>query len=219
MSTQTPHQQTTTAPVPAALGTSRPQDTRIFQELVLGSLSPKPEPCTTFQPSRRSPGPPHKEPQAVWGLPRPDGRSSPLGKAGLGHPKTEAGWMGGVGAGSSCTTGTIFSLGRISVAGEMGSMGAEGGSGTRRGARGSRGTRTAGEGAAPCWGPSAGLGPLTPAPGAAVLEDHQQGRGAGAARPCRMDTQTAAEARVTLRRAAATRVPAPRVRKAAAEWS
>lgn len=100
----------------------------------------------------------------MWGLPRPDGRSSPLGKAGLGHPKTEAGWMGGVGAGSSCTTGTIFALGRISVAGEMGSMGAEGGSGTRRGARGSRGTRAAGEGAAPCWGPSAGLGPLTPRP-------------------------------------------------------
>lgn len=72
--------------------------------------------------------------------------------------------MGGVGAGSSCTTGTIFALGRISVAGEMGSMGAEGGSGTRRGARGSRGTRAAGEGAAPCWGPSAGLGPLTPRP-------------------------------------------------------
>lgn len=77
--------------------------------------------------------------------------------------------------------------------------------GAPRGPRGSRGTRAAGGAAAPGRGPLAAPGPLSRAPQASPATWKSVGREwPGPGRP---DTQTAAEARVALRRAAAARVP------------
>lgn len=181
--------------VHTGLGRSGPGATRACPGLLLGAPSPDPGPCVHQQPGRRGPGPrPSRGVPRGWGLPRPAGRSGPWGKpGGVGAERLHNRGCLRPGTGSrglERRRGVVV-VERVGVPGPGGRVGNQGVS------RGSGATRAAGEGAAPCWEPSAAPGRLPP-----------EGAWGGAARPGPRGTRTAAEARVALRGAAAA--PGPR---------